>query len=66
MEEEEEFDALGANFKERGTVSDEQLEILSRLGRREAGVRRPVPSLPRGGLFAEAAAAAAHLHLGRR
>lgn len=27
----EEFDALGANFKERGAVADEQLEIASRL-----------------------------------
>jgi alkanesulfonate monooxygenase SsuD/methylene tetrahydromethanopterin reductase-like flavin-dependent oxidoreductase (luciferase family) len=27
----EEFDALGASFKERGAVADEQLEILSRL-----------------------------------
>jgi len=27
----EEFDALGARFKERGTVSDEQLEIVNRL-----------------------------------
>jgi len=27
----EEFEALGANFKERGAVADEQLEILSRL-----------------------------------
>jgi alkanesulfonate monooxygenase SsuD/methylene tetrahydromethanopterin reductase-like flavin-dependent oxidoreductase (luciferase family) len=27
----EEFDALGANFKERGAVADEQLEILRRL-----------------------------------
>jgi alkanesulfonate monooxygenase SsuD/methylene tetrahydromethanopterin reductase-like flavin-dependent oxidoreductase (luciferase family) len=27
----EEFEALGANFKERGAVADEQLAILSRL-----------------------------------
>jgi probable F420-dependent oxidoreductase len=27
----EEFDALGTNFKERGAVADEQLEIVSRL-----------------------------------
>jgi len=27
----EEFDALGANFRERGAVADEQLEIVSRL-----------------------------------
>jgi alkanesulfonate monooxygenase SsuD/methylene tetrahydromethanopterin reductase-like flavin-dependent oxidoreductase (luciferase family) len=27
----EEFDALGADFKERGAVADEQLELMSRL-----------------------------------
>ncbi len=62
---EEEFEALGVPFKDRGRMTDEQLQIIARLWTEEhVNFDGPVLSIPRPGFLSQADAAAAHPDMG--